>query len=201
VRAVKVIRDPEAFQLLGDDTRRRIIHLLRAKEMTVAQIASELSLTPQAIYHHIRKMKDTGLIEIAKEERVGHFIETYYRSTAEVFHLAHGEGEKDAECSEAQIKDALQAMEKLGIKMRCEPATAAKVRDITKKMKDPWHSDWTEKIEELSDVDFFTKQSLVEFANLVSISDGDFEDYLKGYRELRKTLKSCVESEKPKKKG
>ena len=92
MRAFKVIKDPEAFQLLADETRRRIIYLLRAKAMTVAQIAEELSLTPQAIYHHIRKLKDAGLVEVAREERVDHFIETYYQATAEVFHLSHGEG-------------------------------------------------------------------------------------------------------------
>ena len=92
MKAFKLIKDPEAFQLLADETRRRVIYLLRAKEMTVSQIAAELNLTPQAIYHHIRKMRDAGLVEVAREERVDHFIETYYRATAEMFNLSHGEG-------------------------------------------------------------------------------------------------------------
>src|SRR3989454_6822144 len=92
VKAFKVIKSPEAFQLLADETRRRIIYLLRAKEMTVSQISAELGLTPQAIYHHIRKMRDADLVEVAREERVDHFIETYYRATAEMFNLSHGEG-------------------------------------------------------------------------------------------------------------
>ena len=77
---------------MADDTRRRVIYLLRAKEMTVSQIASELQKTPQGIYHHIRKLLDAGMVEVAKEERVDHFIETYYRATAEVFEFIHGEG-------------------------------------------------------------------------------------------------------------
>ena len=92
MKAFKVIKDPEAFRLLADETRRRVIYLLRAKDMTVSQIAAELNLTPQAIYHHIRKMRDTGLVEVAREERVDHFIETYYRATAEIFNFSHGEG-------------------------------------------------------------------------------------------------------------
>src|SRR2546425_4507968 len=88
MKAFKVIRDPEAFQLLGDETRRRVVYLLRAKEMTVSQIAAELNLTPQAIYHHIRKLKEAGIVEIAREERVDHFIETYYRASAAGVHPA-----------------------------------------------------------------------------------------------------------------
>src|SRR5439155_197835 len=66
-KAFKLITDPDAFQLLGDETRRRIIYLLRAKEMTVSQIAGELNLTPQAIYHHIRKLMDAGMVEDVHE--------------------------------------------------------------------------------------------------------------------------------------
>jgi len=84
MKAFKVIENPEAFQLMGDKTRRRIIFLLRAKEMTVSQIAAELGMTPQAIYHHIRKFRDADLVEVAREERIDHFIETYYQAAAKI---------------------------------------------------------------------------------------------------------------------
>src|SRR2546422_211544 len=104
MKAFKMIKDPEAFRLLADETRRRIIYLLRAKEMTVSQIAAELNLTPQAIYHHIRKLRDSDLVEVAREERVDHFIETYYRATAEMFNLSHGEGMPQAYAEEKTVE-------------------------------------------------------------------------------------------------
>src|SRR5213594_3681892 len=97
------------MDLMNDGTRRKIIDLLRAKEMAVIQIAEQLEKTPQAIYHHIGKMLHTGLIEVAKEERIGHFIETYYRATAEVFEFIHGEGGGE-KYAEQRTRDALQAM-------------------------------------------------------------------------------------------
>src|SRR6266849_2349962 len=100
------------MDLMNDGTRRKIVDLLRAKEMAVIQIAEQLEKTPQAIYHHIGKMLDTGLIEVAKEERIGHFIETYYRATAEFFMFTNGE-EKDEEYGEQRTRDALQAMNQL----------------------------------------------------------------------------------------
>lgn len=201
MKAVKLITDPEAFNLLGDPTRRRIIHLLRAKERTVSQIAEELGLTPQAIYHHIRKMKDTGLVEVAKEERVEHFIETYYRASAEIFHLAMGEG-SSKESEEKQTREVLQNMSKIGIKTSSDPETVTKVVATAMGLKSCMkESGWLEKVNELDDVDFFTKQGMIEYACLATMSDKEFDGYIDNYRELRRLLKHGAESRPSKKKG
>src|SRR5260370_38864260 len=113
------------MDLMNDGTRRKIIDLLRAKEMAVIQIAEQLEKTPQAIYHHIGKMLDTGLIEVAKEERIGHFIETYYRATAEFFMFTNGE-EKDEEggsLEEARTREGIQNHPRPGIGKPSEKRT------------------------------------------------------------------------------
>ena len=109
-----IIRDPESFQLVADETRRKIIFLLRVKEMTVGQIADELNLTPQAVYHHIRRLVNSQMVEVTKEERVGHLIESYYRATAEVFNLVVGTASHDKEALKEQIADALAGLKRLG---------------------------------------------------------------------------------------
>jgi len=202
MKAFKVISNPDAFQLLADETRRRMIYLLRAKEKTVSQIAEEMHLTPQAIYHHIRKLKDVDMIEVAKEERVGHFIETYYRATAEVFHLAHGVGES-AEYIEGEVREAIEGLKKLGMKVNCGAENMSKVLKIVKGMKDPFiRKEWADKISALDDVDFLARQAVFEYANLLSMSDKDFEEFLNHYKELRELLRSCIElPELPSKKG
>jgi len=193
MRSFKVITDPEAFRLLADETRRRIIYLLRAKEMTVAQIAEGLKLTPQAIYHHIRKLKDAEMVEIAREERVDHFIETYYRATAEMFNLAHGEA-GSAKVMEEEAREALGALEKLGIKAKIDPTVVSKVVDLIKHMKQPdATSPWTERVNELEDVSYLAKQELLEFIYVMTVSDKEFESFMKCYRDLRKTLRSTLQ--------
>ncbi len=97
MKSLKVISDPEAFQLLGDETRRKIVFLLRVKEMTVSQISAELNVTPQAVYHHIKKLQTAEMIEVTREERVGHLIESYYRTTAEVFICSVGNASSNPE--------------------------------------------------------------------------------------------------------
>lgn len=197
MRSFKVIRDPAAFELLADETRRRMIYLLRAKEMTVAQIAEQLKLTPQAIYHHIRKLKDAGMVEVAREERVDHFIETYYQATAEMFNLAHGEA-GSTKVLEQEVREALGALGKLGLNAEVDAAGVSRVVDLIKRMKEPdAGSPWMEKVNELADVSYLGKQELLEFTYLMSISDHEFEDFLKCYRELRKTLRSMIREPAP----
>src|SRR6266545_4703600 len=173
MKAFKLIKDPEAFQLLADETRRRVIYLLRAKEMTVSQIAAELNLTPQAIYHHIRKLRDAGMVEVGREERVDHFIETYYRATAEIFNMSHGEGVPSA-YAEAKTNEALQALGKIGIQVRLDPQAASRIVD-------------------LADVDFFVKQDVAHLAKLLSMSDKEFLEYVNLLKEHRKLLRSLIE--------
>ncbi len=196
MRSFKVITDPEAFQLLADETRRRIIYLLRAKEMTVAQIAEELKLTPQAIYHHIRKLKDADMVEVAREERIGHFIETYYQATAEMFNLAHGES-GSGKVMEEEIREALEALKSLGLTTKSDPEIVAKLVEQTKCMRDEEDmAPWTERVNELKEVSYLGKQELLEFLYLMNVSDKEFESFLKSYRELRKTLRSIAKEPK-----
>ena len=104
MKSVKVFKDPGAFKILADETRRKIIYLLRVKERTVSQIAEELGKTPQVIYHHIRKLLDAGMVEVAKEVRIDHFIETYYQATAEVFECVCAEECRSIDTAAEELK-------------------------------------------------------------------------------------------------
>src|SRR5437773_2153324 len=194
VKAFKLIKDPDAFQLLGDETRRRIIYLLRAKEMTVSQIAGELNLTPQAIYHHIRKLRDAGMVEVAREERVDHFIETYYRATAEIFNMSHGSGSSGT-YHEEMAGESLKALAKIGLTVREDPTMASRLVEVEKRMDQIGEKQtWAEAIAGLEDVDFFVKQGVDHLAKLLMMSDKEFNEYLNLIKEERKLLRSLTEA-------
>ena len=198
MQTVKMITDPEAFQLLADETRRKIIYLLRVKDMTVSQIAEQMQLTTQAIYHHIRKLKDADMIEIAKEERTGHFIETYYRTTAEIFHLSHGEA--TAQNREDKIRAALEGLIKLGMKVECQSSKLKEIVRISKEMDECCTmAEWTEKASDLG-LDFITQQLVIEYAYLMSMTEAEFDKNQAQTKQIWKLLKSCVEIPEEKKK-
>jgi DNA-binding transcriptional ArsR family regulator len=191
MRTLKVFKDAKAFELAADPTRRRVIHLLRARELSVSQIADELKMTPQAIYHHIRKMLDAGLIEVAKEERVDHFIETYYRATAELFEFTYGET-SDQKFKEARTKEALQALVKIGLTVPIDEETIAKYAKLAGKMKSAYtacSSELVDRISQLGDIDHFCKQDAIEIASYICMNDKQFEEFQALQREARGLLK------------
>jgi DNA-binding transcriptional ArsR family regulator len=193
LRAFKFVKDPKAFELIADETRRRMIYLLRAKDLSVSQIAAELNKTPQAIYHQIRKLLDAGLVEVGKEERVDHFIETYYRATAEVFEFVHGEG--GGEFHESKTREGLSALGKLGLDVQIDDETITRIVELTKRLESVGYKAKTElqeKIADLENVDFLTKQAIVKYVQLLTMSDKQFDDMLDLERELRSLLKSKI---------
>ena len=163
LRTFKFFNNPESFEVLADETRRKMIYLLRAKEQTVSQLAESLGKTPQAIYHQIKILLDNGFVEIAKEERVDHFIETYYRATAEVFEFSHGENPSK---EVAKLEGKISA---LGMRPELE-----------------------EKIAQLEDVGFFTRQHAYKYAQMATMTDKQFEDMITATRELRQLLAQSI---------
>jgi len=186
----KIIKSPRAFQLLADDTRMKIVYLLRAKEMTVSQIAAELGLTPQTIYHHIKKLRAVDMVEVSREVRVEHMIEYYYRATAGMFHFVNGS------CAEEQggpkrAKAIMRALKTVGFDPNpaaTQVAAVAKARDALRRQRE--RPEVVDKIYELDEFDSHTERDLVEFAMMMKMSDREFERYLDYQRKLREALLS-----------
>jgi ArsR family transcriptional regulator len=61
------------FKALNDSTRRKILELLKKKDMTAGDIADEFNISKPSISHHLDLLKQAGLLESVKE---GQFI--YY---------------------------------------------------------------------------------------------------------------------------
>lgn len=189
MRAFKYIRDPKAFEAIADPTRRKIIYMLRAKDMTVTQLADALGKTPQAIYHQIGKLLAVGLVEVAKEDRIGHFIETYYRATAEVFEFQHGATSKRE--SERELKEGLEVLAKAGIHIRVDQELLDSLMKVDSHANEVGvKHELEEKISEMQDVGFMTRQHAYKFAQLATMTDKQFEEMVEAERTLRRLLTS-----------
>src|SRR6267143_592373 len=193
MKPVKMITDPVAMELLGDDTRRRIIYLLRARELTISQIADELRMTPQAIYHHIKKLLPVEMVEVTREERVDNFIETYYRATAEVFSFSWGTSGKNQAQAEQRLRDTLLSLDKLGIKVRVEEDTVAQIIKTQGKIETFGDKEELEqKVSKLDDVDFIGKQELAGVATMISLTDKQFQEWLELQKEMRTPMRGLL---------
>jgi len=192
MKAIKVVNDPQEFQLLADGTRRKIIFLLRAAEMTVSQISSNLGLTPQAIYHHIKKLQKADLVAVAREERVGHLIESYYRATAEAFLCSVGVTPSGREFFEKQTKTTLDALVRVGFKLEYDEDDIQRlIEKQDELLKCCGEKDYEENLKDtLDDIDNNTLALVKDFGTLIASTDEEFEKKQQLQREFRDALKS-----------
>ncbi len=61
----------ESFKALSDPTRRKIIQLLRERDMTAGEIADQFSISKPSISHHLNTLKHAGLVT---DERKGQHV-------------------------------------------------------------------------------------------------------------------------------
>ncbi|MDK2869237.1 MULTISPECIES: winged helix-turn-helix domain-containing protein [Pyrococcus] len=116
-KRVKVITDPEVIKVMLEDTRRKILQLLRNREMTISQLSEILGKTPQTIYHHIEKLKEAGLVEVKRTEMKGNLVEKYYGRTADVFYINLYMGDEELRyLARSRLKTKLDIFKKLGYK-------------------------------------------------------------------------------------
>lgn len=68
------------FKALSDNTRRKILDLLKEKDMTAGEISDYFQITKPSISHHLTILKQAELIS---DERKGQFI--YYSLNTSIF--------------------------------------------------------------------------------------------------------------------
>lgn len=191
MKPIITITDPEAVKVAVDETRRRMLYLLRAKEMTVSKIAEELDLTPQTVYHHIKKLCNVGMVEVAREVRVDHLIESYYRATAEMFHFTVGKETKSEEMASETVKSTLEALNKIGYNLEYNKETINELAKLKLELEDCCScKDVEEAIAKLDEVDYFTKQDVQEYSGLLSMTNEE----LTRHEEVRKRFTDLLRS-------
>ena len=199
-----VIREPEAYQLLADETRRKILYLLRVKEMNVTQLAEELGVTSQAVYHHIRKLLKGNMVEVAKEKRTGHLIESYYRATAEDFILSHGKVDSqtlhDKKLAEEETMTVLSALKKLGFNLEFDEKKISQLVDLKVTIDECCPTAKTPEIEDkiwnMDELNLLMKVMASDFVSTLLMSEEEFAKQQTDRKKLRSFLLSLVRKEK-----
>jgi DNA-binding transcriptional ArsR family regulator len=190
--------DQQAFTLLEDRTRRRILLLLRENELSAKEIAERLVMTPQNVYHHLRKLMEGRLVVEVEERRSGHLIESYYTATADTFVYREDEiPENDTH----RFVEVLNGLNELGARVDVSEANAKTLAELVKRKSQ------IKKIPTLvEDIcsfcgssGYFTKfgpmdpnllNRVIQYNTLMTMSDDEFEESLSLTRELRQLLLS-----------
>ena len=59
----------ETLRALGDPTRREILRVLRAGDLTAGDIAGRFPMTAASVSHHLSVLKDAGLVRSERNGR------------------------------------------------------------------------------------------------------------------------------------
>lgn len=187
---VRVINDPETIKLILEDTRRRILHLLREKEMTISQLSEILGKTPQTIYHHIEKLKEAGLVEVKRTEMKGNLVEKYYGRTADAFYINLYLGDKELRYfARSRLKTKLDILKALGYNVNSD------LLDLMDKILEKEHVYKTEiskKIEENEDkLKGFSNEDIIHTIEWLTLAKlGNDPEYLELVKKFSKALEA-----------
>ncbi|EAX46378.1 transcriptional regulator, ArsR family [Thermosinus carboxydivorans Nor1] len=72
----------QIFKALGDETRLEIVKMLRGRQLCVCEIMDAFKLSQPAISHHLKILRQAGVIDDAKE---GKWV--FYSLNPEAFRL------------------------------------------------------------------------------------------------------------------
>jgi DNA-binding transcriptional ArsR family regulator len=83
----KITLDQESFKALASDTRIEILKRLDVSQMTVTDLANELKVNKSAVYKHLSRLLDAGLVKKLDDNRKW----VYYKLSMKGMHLLHPE--------------------------------------------------------------------------------------------------------------
>jgi len=122
-KGIRIIKDPEVAKLFADETRRRILHMLRHQEMSAADLAKAMGKNFSSIQHHVNLLIGAGLVEQVREEKVRNMVQPYYRSTAHSYLISYSlteSLEKDdgyAQWRGGMLQSMFEGLKTFGIKV------------------------------------------------------------------------------------
>jgi DNA-binding transcriptional ArsR family regulator len=87
-----VLRSAEQFKALGHPARHRMVNVLRQRPATLRQLALALGMTKGTVGHHMRVLREAGLVRAAETRQVRGGTEQYFALVSRGFKLARDAG-------------------------------------------------------------------------------------------------------------
>jgi DNA-binding transcriptional ArsR family regulator len=117
VREVLIITEPERVRVLSDETRFKILQLLREHPMTVNELSDAIGKDRTTIYRHVKILENAGLVE----EIEVHGNERVYARSARLFLIKADPDESIEEFRQAYLQveaeKLVHVLEKAGFRI------------------------------------------------------------------------------------
>ncbi|MFA4640849.1 ArsR/SmtB family transcription factor [Pyrococcus kukulkanii] len=178
---VMIISDPKQLKALSDQTRMKILSLLRNHPMTISEIAQVLGKDRSTIYRHIKALEEAGLVE--EVEKLGN--ETVYGRVALLFLVRVGPSEDVEEFRRTylirEMAKLISILENAGVKIKDKEKFSKILEDVFNAIE----IDSQPLIEKVAKVDL-DEITLIHFLNLLTFLYS--HKYVEKSRELLELL-------------
>jgi len=125
--------------------------------------------------------------------RVDHLIESYYQATAEVFHVTVGKTSGGKESLAESIPIALDGLKRIGFNVSYDKKDVEELAEMTMQQEDCCGSkEHEEAVSKLDDLDLLSKETVQEYATLISMTDEEMMKQCELKKSFRKALRSLV---------
>ena len=114
MKEIEIVDDPDTIKIIVEETRSKILRLLRFRDMTISEMSSILNKNISTVFRHVKKLEKAGLIEIKGERKIHNVPEKMYGRKAKTILLAPESYERSSfikrftEKRAIAIKNALQ---------------------------------------------------------------------------------------------
>lgn len=130
MREVLIITEPERVKVLSEETRFRILQLLRNRPMTINELSNSLGRDRTTVYRHVKILEEAGLVEeleVQGNERV-------YTRSARLFLIKADPDESIEEFRQAYLQVEAEKLvgilEKAGFKVRDREALRRLAKEV-----------------------------------------------------------------------
>jgi DNA-binding transcriptional ArsR family regulator len=197
----------DAYKALSDDSRRQILHALRARKMSTTELLEFLckqdpqkEIKPQTVRYHLKELEKCGLIQMDGYEPAGngdsHIMQKLWRATAENVFITTGDlngfGAHDGPILDKTL-DIVATMTSLGFKFESQDeiqkiAEAMTARDkiITRGQELA-----RESLRQASEIDPALYVIFRNILTIVRLNDQDYEEYWKTSHILTDGLRAA----------
>jgi len=130
VRDVVIITEPEKVRILSDETRFKILQLLRQSPMTIWELSMNLDRDRTTVYRHVKALEKSGFVEEVGSEG----NEKLYARTARLF-LIRAEPDETVEdfrqdYLQVEAERLVLILEKSGIPVKDRKRLQKLIKDI-----------------------------------------------------------------------
>ncbi len=80
-----LINTAQQYKALGDETRGKILAIIKAQPATAKQLADRLGIAPGTAGHHLQALEVAGLVQVVARRLVRGIVAKYYTRTAKLF--------------------------------------------------------------------------------------------------------------------